>query len=284
MIMKTLSKYIAFSLLGISTLLFACERENRDRDTATAEDHALADRLYSDLYSVAEEAVEQGEGSGKRTGHTYHTSCASITIDPAGEPDVWPKNITLDFGTGCTGKDGRTRSGMVHIKVTGPYREPGTEITTTLENYAVDGYRVSGSKVVKNEGRNSNENLHFSIVVEDGSITTPENEQISWSSARQREWIAGEETNILSGGQAGLLDDVYLITGESSGVNRENRAFTVRITEALKVKLDCRWVVQGEISIEPDELEARTLRFGDGNCDNDAVLEVGKFEFDIQLR
>ena len=76
-------------------------------------------------------------------------------------------------------------------------------------------------------GENDNGNLNFDISIVDGKVTDPDGEFATWESERNREWIAGEETTILTDGLSGILDDEYSLTGTASGVNRHGIAYTV---------------------------------------------------------
>jgi hypothetical protein len=179
-----------------------------------------------------------------------------------------PKTILIDFGSDeCTGNDGRIRTGQLHITYTGRYREPGTVITITPENYRVNGHLIEGQKTITNMGLNGNGQLYYAIAVS-GTVTAPSNEwTISWTANRTRTWVAGQNT-------VTLLDDAYEITGSGSGVNRNGIPFTTAITTALRAEVSCPWIVSGSITLQPVDYPARYIDFGNGECNNGLTVTV----------
>jgi hypothetical protein len=174
----------------------------------------------------------------------------------------------IDFGTDdCTGVDGRIRKGKIHITYTGRYRESGSIITITPENYTVNGYQVNGTKVITNNGTNAQGHTNFTINV-NGSITAPGNAWSSqWNSTRTRTWIEGESTLT-------VWDDVYEITGTADGINRDGVHYSIAITNPLRAEIGCRWIVSGTMVLSPEDYDARTIDFGDGTCNNGFSVTV----------
>ena len=132
-------------------------------------------------------------------------------------------------------------------------------------------------KTITNMGRNANNNLHYSISVQNASVTSPQNKTITWQSSRDREWIAGESTLL------DPTDDVYLITGSASGTGSAGNSFTVTITEALRVALNCKWITAGKLTLQPQNLSARYIDYGTGACDNDATVTVNGSTYNVEL-
>lgn len=272
-------KKILFILMTAAGLFFlfltGCRKENTnsviDADTISAEDNATAEMVFDDVFALMDEAAKDQPGL-RQSG--FRASCADITVDTT----VSPRVLTLDFGAGCTGNDGRTRSGKIIITFTGRYRDQGTVITHTFDNYYVNGNKVEGTKTVTNMGRNAMGNLYYKIEVKNAKITT-DNGVISWESTREREWTNGE-------GTASILDDEYNITGTASGTNRNGKSYAILIdnNNPLHVKIGCRWIVSGAVNITPDGKPGRTVDYGAGECDNDATVTINGRTFDIKLR
>ncbi|MFQ5335556.1 MAG: hypothetical protein ACE5DN_05720, partial [Flavobacteriales bacterium] len=267
----------------------SCQKRKLNKDTSSSEDDALAESMFDDVFKVVDESAKD-EGLDKMGGHPYTFSgsnaCATITIDPPVGDSTWPKIMTIDFGTsGCTGSDGRTRKGKIVADISGKYRDEGTVTKITPENYYVDDNKIEGSKVVTNKGRNSSNNLWYTVEV-NGTVTTVDGDEITWVSSREREWVEGEATTFWTDGINGILDDAYDITGNGSGVNRNGRAYSVEITKALHVQF-CGWipeVTSGTIELIPEDLKSRTVDFGDGDCDNQATATIGKRTYSFNLR
>jgi hypothetical protein len=271
-------------VLAIAFLGYGCnkEKEEVDYDTQSSQDNAQAENILNEINEIADQAVEDGLLSTHRfaSGNNFLSSCGSITVtvdstDSSG-------TATIDFGTHfCKGIDTKFRKGKITVSFTGPYREAGTVITIAATNYFV-GYdsayatKVNGQRTVTNNGTNGNGNLSYSIQA-NATLANYLNEQMTWSSTRNREWTAGVATSAWN-------DDEYLITGNASGKSFGGVNFSASITEALHVKLNCRWITEGTFSLTPENKEPRTLDYGDGACDNDATVTIKDKTYNITIR
>jgi len=291
-----------FSRFTLALLVFSavitfssCKKSKLNKETTTAEDNALAEDSFDDIFKNINEAAEEEnlDGTAKMGGsqdYTFASACATPTLVPPAwdtttTPATWnstfPKTLTIDFGsTNCTGNDGKARRGKIIAVFTGRHNVAGTVITTTFNNYHVNDHKIEGTKTVTNNGNNS-----FTIVV-DGKIIAPNGEEVSWESTRTRTWIEGQNTNFwtLNADSTtfmffnGILDDVYSVTGSASGVNRKGRSFTADITTALRIEF-CGWVpeiTEGVVEVQPEDLKKRTVDFGNQDCDRTFVVTIGK--------
>ena len=168
--------------------------------------------------------------------------------------------------------------GLDVLSYQGAYRDSGSVHTITFNNYFVNDYQIGGSKTVTNEGTNSSGNTWFSIAVT-GSITATTGQVLSWSSAREREWIEGESTTVWS-------DDVYQITGQASGTGFSGTTFSAVIDSPLLIALNCKWIKEGVLSFTPSNRQTRVIDYGylDGNCDRLAQVTIGSNTYTIELR
>lgn len=282
---RMMKLFISISLFGLIVSVNSCKKAELNKDTSSAQDNAYAQSAWDDVTKQCETAAETAEDSM----YINLTSCPTITLD--NDPGVFPVTITVDFGTeDCTGTDGRRRRGKLIFSSTGRYREAGTQFTITPSDYYVNDYKVEGSRVVENLGEGSDSILRFKATT-DGTITTPEGEVIAWNSEITRSWTEGRETGFFTKdsadkfmGLAGILDDVYELTGTAEGTDRDGQAYTMIITEPLVIRLDCRWITQGIFELQPENIALRTFNYGDGVCDNQALLTIRNKEYIITLR
>ncbi len=271
--MKTKSISISF-LLFMGLILFNSCRKDREEYQTTLEEDSYASATFDDVKNMVDEAEESGYVSSYRTSETEDilTTCATVTKDTT----TSVKKIIIDFGTSnCTCLDGRNRRGKIISTFTGKYRDAGTVITHTFENYFVDDNEVKGTKTVTNIG-----NYTYDIKVTGSIILNSNAGTITWNSERQRVWKEGYNTWVLN-------DDVYEITGSASGTNANGKNYSVTITKPLirKLKLGCiRNFIEGTLEIEVDGGRTRTLDYGDGTCDNLGTLTIGKRTYTINLR
>lgn len=258
-------------LTGMATILLsACNREKTDRDTRFTQQEAMAERLIDEVNNLVDEAATTGNLSNFKLDGSelvLASGCATVTRDT----NANPKTVTIDFGTGCTGNDGRTRSGKIIATYTGPYRAPGTVITISTENYFVQGHQIIGNPLrrVENLGPNAEGQPVFQIDVNGEVIFANNSGSINWTANRQRTWTAGFNTFILA-------DDRYSITGTANGSNSNGVQWTATITEPLIVNMaiGCRQIVSGKKVVTPSNRPERIIDYGNGQCDNTFTVTI----------
>lgn len=257
-----------FALLA----LVACKKDDEeplDLDYTSASDNARIEDAFSDVLTQVDKAVDDNGLRGA------DDACAPvITFDTITSPHT----ITVDFGeVNCTASNGRTRRGRILVSYTGRYRDPGTVITITPQDYYVNDNHLEGTKTVTNMGQDLDGHTYFTVAV-NGTLTAGDG---SWTATheaqRTRTWIAGEETTGL------ITDDVYLITGGGNGVNRNGVAYTVSITNALRVEVGCPFITAGTVVITPQDKPARTIDYGSGSCDGTFTISVNGHTFTITI-
>ncbi len=270
--------YKAASAIALiaATSLSSCKKDDMDSNYYSAYGQATADETYNDAQNIADEAAQSGSVSYKDEDANALTGCAVVTRDTVSVPHV----TTIDFGSGCTGADGRTRSGQIIVTYDGPYRNPGTTINISFNNCFVDGNQVLGTKTIVNGGINSSGHLFFNVSVNGSIVLANGSGTITWTSERVREWIAGENT-------PNRDDDQYSITGSANGVAANGDEFSASIISPLIRNLapGCRrHFVSGKVLLERTNRPDRELNFGNGNCDNEATVTVNGHSHTILLK
>ncbi|MES2381462.1 MAG: hypothetical protein V4538_10510 [Bacteroidota bacterium] len=258
---------IAIMALGsVSLVLSSCKKDKEnDFDTESTVDNSNSESSFDQVFKQVDEAA-----SSKALGKTGPT----VTIDSSSSPKV----MTIDYGTGTICNDLKVRSGKIIVTYTGRYRETGTVIHVTFENFVQNGKRINNAstKTITNNGRNGQGNLSWTIQV-NASILLETGQTITWNSTRSRTWIAGEST------PADWTDDKYEITGSTTGTNRRGVNYTCNITSPLLIDLSCnlRRITKGIVELTPEGKNARTIDFGNGECDNEATCNVNGRSFKI---
>jgi hypothetical protein len=269
---SSINTIVLIIILGVVFGTTSCKKRKLNKSTITSQDNAIAEMVFNDAFKVTEDAMKENglEKAGSNLSSIYN-ACATVSLTPPLLDTTFPKTLTIDFGTvNCEDAYGIQRRGKVIATTTGFYRDAGTIITITTENYYVNDYKVEGNKSVTNNGLNSDNQTYFTIVISGAVITYPNGDVASYESNRVRTWVIGEATQ----GLLGILDDEYDITGTASGINREGRPYSMTVTSALRVAVLCRWVKQGSIEIQPEDLYVRTVDFGDGTCDREASVTI----------
>ncbi|HCL83470.1 MAG TPA: hypothetical protein DIC22_05810 [Chitinophagaceae bacterium] len=254
-------------------------------DSSTAADNMYYDVLnnafvgYEDNSSVwSTTSVKTGQTTTFSTGSlsTAHLGCAIYSIDDT-VPGQYPKTLTMDFGSGCTGADGIFRSGKISYLFTGPMLYPGSTATVTFNQYVVNGYGLQGSYTISNNSSQAG-GIIFSTQVTNGIITYPDASIYHYASARTYTMTAGSAT------PNDITDDVYSITGNSSFSASTGAGIVFNITTPLVKAISCHNISAGVVSFVYNQVVSGTIDFGNGTCDNLATLTIGTVQKTIMLR
>jgi hypothetical protein len=275
-----------FILVAAATMItfFSCQKDTPlldDESVNIADDDAVTEAIFDDVFSTADNASIIAEGLAKgdeaKSGtEVLADSCPVITVARTGS-SPWPKTITVDYGTGCTGLNDIVRKGKILIEVTAPRLQTGAKRTVTFQDYYINGIKVEGTKVLETIGFNASQNLVVSVKLTGGKLTLPDGKTMEREVNHQREWTAGLLTK-------NIWDDECLITGTASGVNINGVGYTNTITTALHWTRACRFLVSGIIKIERTDMQPVTIDFGTGDCDAKAVVTRGDESKDITLK
>jgi hypothetical protein len=245
-----------------------------------ADDDAVTDVVYEDVFNTADNATiildQMVKSLDERSLMVVSDSCPTITVTRT-TTALWPKTVTVDFGTSCTGINDNVRSGKIIIEVTGPRLQAGSKRTITFVNYFFNGIKVEGTKVLENMGYNNNQNLVISVKLTNGKLTLPDGKTIERTVDHQREWTAGLLTK-------NIWDDECLVTGTSTGKNIDGVAYTNTIMTALHWTRACRFIVSGVVNIQRDGKDPVQLDYGSGDCDAKAFVTRNGVSTEILLK
>ena len=285
--MKTFSinrTSIAAIAFMFASMLFSCQKDlsttsnqsvTEEQATAYSEESSMAEASLDDAEDVATTAADE-EGNASEfgiNGRLFAPSftelraaigdCATITVTP--NDSTYPKTITIDFGNGCLGRDGKFRSGAIIVHLTAPLRRPGSVVTITFRNYYVNRVHLEGTKIISNL---SEPPMHkWSVQVVGGKVTFPSGRGYSYQGIKVKAQVGGMDTRI-------VRDDVYEITGRSQTEFNGGLTVTLNTETALVKKVACPWISDGKLKIKIND-RVLYLDYGfpfDGQCDNKALL------------
>jgi hypothetical protein len=274
-----------FLILGAAFISFtSCNKESSPIEQTSVDlvdDNAVSDVAFDDVFSTVDNATiilesALGKGDLKSGSISAADSCPLVTVDNT-SAGIWPKTITVDYGSGCTGFYGSTRKGKIIITVSARRNVTAATRAVTFDNYYFNNIKVEGTKVITNLGPNANQNIEISVTLTGGKLTLPTGKAIERSFSHKREWIAGFATKT-------IWDDECLITGTATGKNINGVAYTNTILSPLRWKRVCEFLVSGVIKFERGGTEAVELDYGQGECDAVAVIKRGDQTKEITLR
>jgi hypothetical protein len=287
--------FLRIALLTLSWGFFftACnnkEEQDVQPQTQTEEvavgDNATGLNESDEVVAIAEDALDRG-GAAMRVSagqETYQSAYgAIITVQKNGDGTG---NITIDFGTGTTGRDGKTRKGKIFIAYSGSYHAHNSRQVITFGNYYVNDHQVEGQKTLLTTIDSSNGTYPIFVTrikVESGKITWKDGKTTEWSGERTRKY---DYKNTLTDPN----DDVVTITGTTVGKSRNGISFTAATVAPLVVKLSCAisqksWLpLEGALEVTPEGGTKRTVNYGSGTCDQTFTVSVDGKSWDITLR
>ncbi len=296
--------WLLAAAFATSLLMTSCKKDNTitsnpdpaSEEAATIEtvqNDAEAETLFDDVFNITgsmntnETGEELGFGGGlpgpfmKLGGRgegpdspDSSARCYTITVVP-NIPHVFPKTVTINFGSGCLGRDGKYRKGKIVSIYTAPMRVPGSKVSTTFLGYHVDTFHIEGTHITENTSTSNMQGWKTAVL--DGKVTnTNNNRWRKWNSLKQVTQVEGNGTPIYP------YDDVFKITGGARGSNSAGHTWGATILDPLIKKFTCRWIVKGTVKIVKNGQEA-LLDYGTGNCDNQAVIIINGIPRPITL-
>ncbi len=203
-----------------------------------------------------------GEANNGRGFNPYggRDSCAEITHDETSQ------TITVDFGEGCSSGDELVRSGQIIISYTDRRNVVGAVVTTTFNDFRVNGNLVEGTRTLTNISDGTLNQRAFRVTMENGKITFEDGTIRTFQGTRTRTHTLEETSRELT----------ITVEGSRSGTNREGVAFSMEITSPLVFTYSCRQVgvrvaISGVRELTRDD-QTTTIDYGTGVCDNEVTV------------
>jgi hypothetical protein len=245
-------------------------------DDLLIDQETVAEQSLVDLDALVDEVLGLQFPSLKSAtieGDYYVSSCPAITKNLTSTP----KTLTIDFGTSCKGKDGRVRSGKIIVTST-TLENFALETVRTFDNFYVDGKKFEGS-ITKSVTLNRTDHSKVANVKEDVTITFPDNGgKISRKSDMTREY----QLFVL-----GVPRDNVITSWGSAEVTRKSGITvtkTIDESDPLVFKMDCHQFVSGVITFKTSNNHTMTIDYGNGDCDNKAVVTKDGVTKEVNIR
>lgn len=273
-----MKKHIILPLLlpAVLTLLTinACKK---DDNPSTADQAAIdsstkalkSQQLMSSSFGIALRGAQEADGL---VNHSAEERCSALTIFPA-DATTFPKTVTVDFGTGCTDSDGKFKTGKVIVTLDKIW-EANTQISIQYDNYTEDGNQLSGTFTLKNQST-ANAGI-FIVTAVDIKAADTQGFKIDYD---------GLQTFTQTAGHASWWDwsdDVYDITGSIQSVLTNGETVNWTINNGLTKANNCFWISEGLGLLDINGL-AVGVDYGNGSCDNKAVLTINGQTYDVTL-
>lgn len=292
---------LAGSLMFTSCRKPKKEEETPDQETSTASDNANMENISADMDALGAQAAETGTVSLRGNGTGMLEMAPNATVTGFGS-----STITVDFGSGVTGPDGRTRSGKLFFDLSGCtpstsvyYRNPGFKVVITSQNYVVDGNAVTiNNKTIQNTTPQSvNSQTVYSGVNLSWRITanisvTSGTKTVTWVCDRTKELINSNDANCYHGQLVPITwsKAIVKLNGSASGVNAKQEQYSVTATNLVR-DFNCspntnpnrHPFISGTLDYKPGSRPTRHIDYGNGGCDNAALVTVNGVTYSMNL-
>lgn len=218
--------------------------------------------------------VVEGDNRFEGAVVTLVTATESTPLNPKG-------TITIDFGTGKTDSRGVERKGKIIVNYLGLRFVPGSQTTTTFENYAVNGVFIEGTRTVTSTSLTALPNLTvgFTVTDENGIATFPDQTTITRNAAHVHTITFGNTP----GGTT------WKVEGQANGKTRTGANYIFLIQRPLIFKTECAFSgialpPIGEALFTVGELPI-LLNYGNEgtSCDNVVTVTINNQSQDITV-
>ncbi len=261
------------SILIFATLLLlvfaSCKKDpapTPEADQATIQKAKAAmvnQQLMLSSFNIAQWGAENANGLVHGEVQERNDTCGSVSVVP---PDlfVFPKVVTIDFGSGCTDEDGKLKAGKVVMNVEAIW-EQNADITVFYDNYSEDGVKVEGQFVFTN------------LSTADAAILRIEAQSIKFTDANNYTFsFSGNQTYTQTAGHASWWDwhdDVYEVTGNIYSTLTNGETVNWLIQTPLEKANACYYVSKGKSILDINGLPVY-VDYGNGNCDNQGTYTI----------
>lgn len=273
--------------LCICLMFASCEKELLDEETSSmkevmVDEEGSVTETKDDIESMNEvldddDSEVQGHANYGQDGKCEvdpfkrnFSACADVKVSKKG----FVTTTVVDFGDGCTARNGKVRKGQLIIVQSKQMMKRGAKRTITFKNYSVNGVKVKGRRVITNKGKNSAGNVVFTIRGKVRRIKRVDGVRIVRIRKinKKKEFIAGYNTCEKS-------DDEFIVTGGAmiiiKKINKETKIRKERarrITTPLHRKRGCRYPLGGVVTIVKSNGKRVSIDYGNGACDSMATL------------
>jgi hypothetical protein len=249
---KSQFSIFAFFFLGM-VMITSCKKdqiEDANPVITSSEDLSLSQGHDDDLFQETEISVDTRGGS---------STCPILTFaSPAG---TFPNVVTIDYGAGCIGRNGRMRKGKLIVNIDKPFSEIGATRIVNPQDFYIDSIKVEGARTWTKLTANS-----MSRVVTNGKFTHNDGSIGTRTASHVLTQIGGLATSEKT-------DDSFSLIGTATGVNKKGISYSSTVINPLEFSYGCAWVYKGSSELTVNG-KKYTMDWGNGLCDRFASITL----------
>jgi hypothetical protein len=251
-----------FSVLLITVFLFGCKTDEKEVYTQSIKDQSFAEVITMDVIEEVLTITPTYVINGEYVSDTN----IIITSTPIISSPSYPKTISIDYGNGIVGPDGKTRKGIIKVLI-----NSGTVLTENLkinfDDYIAEGNTVYGSLTATYA--NSNNTLSYNVSISGTGLTfVSANGTMKWSGDFLITRASGESS-------PNIKDDIFKLSGSTTGVDFSGTSYVVSTETDHTIDFNCNNIITGGTSkIIPNGKGVHDVDYGSGNCDANGVISL----------
>lgn len=265
------------SLIALTTVFTGCNKdEEEDTPITTADKETIAEvdeaeSIFDQINTISDDAIDEVDNVTNGRLSRAFEGCADVAID------FDNSEVIVDFGDGCEGEEGRIAKGRVIVTFAGTLFETGFSVSTTLQDFYVDGVKVEGTRTVTTLSSFLAPNPKHEIKLTDGKITWLDGKITTRDVVLERTWVKNQD----------LTTNEFVFSGTASGSTREGKAYTASITTDLVYKVACaeqeNYIAAAGVKEVTVDGSKFSVDYGDGTCDNLVTLSRGSNSVEIDV-
>lgn len=215
---------------------------------------------FTEVVTFSNEIISEAGNQGGRP----QATCYAVIDESETE-----NRITVTFEGECEGEDGRYRSGSLILTWEGELFGPDFSYTITFDGFIVDDHQLDGSITVSDLVIEQN-HIGFSVVVSDGRLIYPDQTDITYGQDLTYDIDFNEPLSVT-------------VEGSLTGTNRSDKSYVAETRDPIKWIDGCDHPVSGSFTASFDGRPALTVDYGDGTCDNQAILSRGSESLTVDI-
>ncbi|MEN8226428.1 MAG: hypothetical protein ABFS05_13820 [Bacteroidota bacterium] len=256
-------KKINMLLAVLFLLSISCKKGSVEIDynpnLLAANNQVVAERAYSEVFNIFFMVVTDPELKTLGSKDIFGAHCTYQE-----NPEIKYIIDFLSYYTTCP--DDKIRKGVITATLDMDFSEVSATASLTFEDYAVEKLRLEGENTILNNGLSASMLQIYEHHVPSATLTfvdTTGEYPFSWESQKSFTYLEGMIT------PDDYTDDMFHITGESSGADIFGTAFSTIIEEPLGDYFNCSWIRTGKTTFNTPGLEVKTgyIKYiGDDSC------------------
>jgi len=256
-------RIILLPVLLLVLCLTSCKDKTHEVDynpnVSSSKDYIRAEDAVLEIVNAFFKGVN--DTAVNNNGYAYIDACSVR---------MYPEQDSMNFNYGAVDRlcqDNKFRRGHFDVKFTGNIFDVGVTANIVTDSLLVDDMPVEATILITNLGLNNDNLQEYTLQVTSSRIYLPDTNITNYTSITTNFTMLWEE-----GWQTPEIheDDIFLMSGNASGLSKNLIDFSVSIQEPLVNQLDCWWISSG-ISL----INVPAAEFPDGTIDY--ILEDGCF-------